>query len=271
MYGCLLPGACRGGGLAGGLTLKMPFSDSFQPRLGVVSLGSPSGSPRPTKVGVYGFASRLMGVSNSPKGHFQGQSIGQSPITVAQRLDYDEFGMLLLDTNPGFQPFGFAGGLYDLDTGLVHFGARDYDPAQGRWLSRDPAGFSGGDANLYVYVLNDPVNLVDPFGPCPRSAVAGAFAGHLRRLGRLGRGGGRIRGGRGLGRVDDRLQRWTPRSRGGGRGRRLHRSGRRRWSHRRLALGQWSHRLRLFGRRSPGRHEASARQGKSVVTRQSEL
>ena len=44
-----------------------------------------------------------------------------------QRLDYDAFGQVLLDTNPGFQPFGFAGGLYDEQTKLVRFGARDYD------------------------------------------------------------------------------------------------------------------------------------------------
>ena len=30
-------------------------------------------------------------------------------------------------TQPGLSPFGFAGGLYDDDTGLVRFGARDYD------------------------------------------------------------------------------------------------------------------------------------------------
>ena len=29
---------------------------------------------------------------------------------AVQRMDYDEFGNVLLDTNPGFQPFGFAGG-----------------------------------------------------------------------------------------------------------------------------------------------------------------
>ena len=38
---------------------------------------------------------------------------------VAQRLDYDEFGRVTLDTAPGFQPFGFAGGLYDPDTGVI--------------------------------------------------------------------------------------------------------------------------------------------------------
>ena len=63
---------------------------------------------------------------------------------VAQRLDYDEFGRVLADTNPGFQPFGFAGGLYDRGTGLVRFGARDYDAETGRWTAKDPIGFAGG-------------------------------------------------------------------------------------------------------------------------------
>ena len=84
--------------------------------------------------------------------------------TIAQRMDYDVWGRVLLDTNPGFQPFGFAGGLYDRDTGLVRFGARDYDPETGRWTAKDPILFEGGDANLYGYVESDPVNWVDPWG-----------------------------------------------------------------------------------------------------------
>src|SRR5207237_6625965 len=83
---------------------------------------------------------------------------------VAERLDYDEFGVVLADTNPGFQPFGFAGGLYDKDTGLVRFGARDYDAQVGRWTAKDPILFAGGDTNLYGYVLNDPINFIDPDG-----------------------------------------------------------------------------------------------------------
>jgi RHS repeat-associated protein len=80
---------------------------------------------------------------------------------IAQRIDYDEFGNVLTDTNPGFQAFGFAGGLYDVDTKLVHFGARDYDPNTGRWTAKDPVLFASGDTNLYGYVLNDPVNMID--------------------------------------------------------------------------------------------------------------
>ena len=83
---------------------------------------------------------------------------------VVQEMDYDAFGNVIRDTNPGFQPFGFAGGLYDKDTGLVRFGYRDYDPFTGRWTAKDPAGFQGGDANLYAYSFNNPVNLIDPPG-----------------------------------------------------------------------------------------------------------
>ncbi len=92
--------------------------------------------------------------------------------SFVQRLDYDAFGRVQLDTTPGFQPFGFAGGLYDHQTGLVRFGARDFDPETGRWTSKDPIGFAGGDANLYGYVLNDPVNLIDPNGNVPPLLLA---------------------------------------------------------------------------------------------------
>ncbi|MGC8817701.1 MAG: RHS repeat domain-containing protein, partial [Candidatus Hadarchaeum sp.] len=68
------------------------------------------------------------------------------------------------DANPGFQPFGFAGGLYDTHTRLVRFGARDYDPQVGRWSVKDPVGFSGGLVLLYGYSGNDPLNGHDPSG-----------------------------------------------------------------------------------------------------------
>jgi len=83
---------------------------------------------------------------------------------VAQRLDYDAFGRVIVDTNPGFQPFGFAGGIYDYQTGLVRFGARDYDPETGRWTSSDPIRFEGGETNLFAYSALDPINLIDPSG-----------------------------------------------------------------------------------------------------------
>jgi RHS repeat-associated protein len=83
---------------------------------------------------------------------------------VLQRLDYDEFGQVVLDTNPGFQPFGFAGGLYDPQTGLVRFGFRDYDPQIGRWTTKDPMGLVSGEPTLYQYASGDPVNSTDMLG-----------------------------------------------------------------------------------------------------------
>jgi len=47
---------------------------------------------------------------------------------------------------------------------LTRFGARDYDAWSGRWTNKDPIRFGGGDANLYGYVLGDPVNFIDPDG-----------------------------------------------------------------------------------------------------------
>jgi RHS repeat-associated protein len=83
---------------------------------------------------------------------------------TAQAMAYDAFGNVELDTNPGFQPFGYAGGLYDGSTSLVRFGARDYDPQIGQWTARDPILFAGGDDNLYNYVGASPVEATDPSG-----------------------------------------------------------------------------------------------------------
>ena len=94
---------------------------------------------------------------------------------VVQKLEYGPFGEILVDTNPGFQPFGFAGGLFEFETGLVRFGARDYDPEVGRWTSKDPIGFGGGQANLYVYVGNDPVNFFDPDGTSKTKVIYKAW------------------------------------------------------------------------------------------------
>ncbi|NOK20531.1 hypothetical protein HMI50_26250 [Corallococcus carmarthensis] len=84
--------------------------------------------------------------------------------TVAQRMEYDAWGNVVADSNPGFQPFGFAGGLYDRDTKLTRFGARDYDAETGRWTAKDPIRFAGGDSNLYAYAANQPHQFMDPDG-----------------------------------------------------------------------------------------------------------
>jgi len=87
-----------------------------------------------------------------------------NPNDAPFQVTYDPFGNLVSSTNPGWMPFGFAGGLYDPDTGLVRFGARDYQPGSGRWIEKDPIGFRGGSTNLYEYAHNDTINARDPSG-----------------------------------------------------------------------------------------------------------
>ena len=98
---------------------------------------------------------------------------------ITKRIDYDSFGNIISDTNPTFTiPFGFAVGLHDIDTGLVRFGARDFDPTIGLWTAKDPIDFAGGDVNLYGYVQNNPVNFIDPSGKFFTTAI-GIFQGGL--------------------------------------------------------------------------------------------
>jgi len=112
--------------------------------------------------------------------------VNSSTGEIVQRIDYDVWGNISQDSNPGFQPFGFAGGIYDNDTQLSRFGARDYDAWSGRWTNKDPIRFGGGDANLYGYVLSDPVNFIDPDGlvaavlpllPAVADVISGALIG----------------------------------------------------------------------------------------------
>ncbi len=87
---------------------------------------------------------------------------------VADAITYNAWGQVTSQTAPGTVPFGFDGGLGDPLTGLVHFGARDYDPATGTWTGPDPIGFAGGDADLYRFAADDPVNNADPTGLAPQ-------------------------------------------------------------------------------------------------------
>ena len=123
-----------------------------------------------------------------------------SGAVILQR-EYDSFGQLLSDTNSGFDlVIGFAGGLEDITTGLVRFGFRDYDPLAGRWMARDPFLYQGKQANLYVYVGNNPVNHRDITGLFSMEASAYlGFGGGLKFAYENGRAALCAEGGVGLG------------------------------------------------------------------------
>ncbi|HSU30873.1 MAG TPA: RHS repeat-associated core domain-containing protein [Bryobacteraceae bacterium] len=64
----------------------------------------------------------------------------------------------------------FTGKERDTETGLDYFGARFYGSALGRFTSPDPVFFQKAMLadpqrwNLYAYVRNNPLALVDPKG-----------------------------------------------------------------------------------------------------------
>jgi RHS repeat-associated protein len=92
-----------------------------------------------------------------------------------QEYTYSPYGRLIDNTGPDnasnrtdpHNSVTWSGKMWDKETELYHFGARDYDPSAGVWLTRDLyRGELGEPTSLhrYQYVLNNPTTLIDPHG-----------------------------------------------------------------------------------------------------------
>jgi RHS repeat-associated protein len=82
---------------------------------------------------------------------------------IRAQYDYDAWGNRTKLNGDLDSEFGYTGHYFHQQSGLNLALFRAYDSMTGRWLSRDPIGERGGP-NLYGYVGNDPLNLIDPLG-----------------------------------------------------------------------------------------------------------
>ena len=86
---------------------------------------------------------------------------------VIKTYEYDSFGNEVKPEEKDDNPFRYCGQYYDKETGEVYLRARYYQPAKGRFLTRDT--YTGEEdepesLHLYAYCGNDGVNQVDPSG-----------------------------------------------------------------------------------------------------------
>jgi RHS repeat-associated protein len=116
---------------------------------------------------------------------FSTYALTNSAGQIVERYSYTPYGQVTtFDAayqNAGFasrvgNPFSFTGRELDVETGLMHFRARTYDPVQGRFKQRDPIEYLGG-MNLYQYVGGRPTFWVDPVG-LVEFKITGSFLDH---------------------------------------------------------------------------------------------
>jgi RHS repeat-associated protein len=129
---------------------------------------------------------------------------------VQERFTYDPYGTRTI-YSPAYVVrtssswgwvFGHQGLRQDQATGKYHARNRDYDPAEGRWMTEDPIGFNAGDMNLYRALGNSPLNYLDP-AALDKKSDAIELLGQLSEVGDL-KGGGILTNGQDAQSIKDR-------------------------------------------------------------------
>lgn len=117
--------------------------------------------------------------------------------TTVWQAEYGAFGKAQVDPASTItNDLRFSGQYFDEETSFHYNWNRYYNPTTGRYISKDPIGFAGGDVNLYGYAQNNPVIWIDPWGlntavgaltgfaiGGPPGAVAGAIIGTVVGVG----------------------------------------------------------------------------------------
>jgi RHS repeat-associated protein len=93
---------------------------------------------------------------------------------VTTSYTYEPFGKATSSGATSTNSFQYTGRESDAN-GLTALRARYYSPTLQRFLSEDPLGAVGGELNLYTYVSNSPMNLVDPSGLCSQPLSIGGL------------------------------------------------------------------------------------------------
>ena len=80
----------------------------------------------------------------------------------------DAYGADVTDAPPVSTSYGFTGREKDNESGMLYYRARYYMPEIGRMLQKDPdpgkLNITASVINAYAYVMNNPINLLDPTG-----------------------------------------------------------------------------------------------------------
>ncbi|KAF4516168.1 hypothetical protein B566_EDAN000406 [Ephemera danica] len=100
-------------------------------------------------------------------------ALGDGTGTIQTQYTYEPFGYATTSGQANSTSYKYTG-REDDGSGLYYYRARYYHPRLQRFISEDPLGFGGGDANLYGYVWHNPLNYIDPSG---YNTAVGALSG----------------------------------------------------------------------------------------------